>query len=170
MQKLKRFSFLVLLASFASSCASPSSKPSSDCGCDHGKDCSCAGGVCNCHGGEAALEADPCLGQPLLTELAFSPEFKQPVLKGEKKATTRLGVRCFAEGQKIRMTDPTKKITWGTLTVKGITHTTFNALTPEIAAREGASLDGLKAGLIGIYGEKIRTEPVTVVDFAPAAR
>jgi uncharacterized protein YqfB (UPF0267 family) len=169
MQKLLRFATLFTLAFVLAACSSSTAKKD-NCGCNEGAECNCASGECNCHGDDQASKADPCLGQPLLSELAFSPEFKQPILKGQKQATTRLGVRCFVEGQKIRMTDPTKKVVWGQLTVKNVTHTSYDALTPEVAAREGTSLESLRKGLLGIYGEKVRTEPLTVVDFAPAAR
>lgn len=110
-----------------------------------------------------------CIGKPYDAYMRFYPELFDPIYKGTKRATSRMGVRCFDAGSIIPMTDMEKKPA-GLVRIEKSLLTTWDAISEDVAKAEGTTAERLKAGLLSIYGEAIKTSGVTVVYFRYAGK
>lgn len=106
-----------------------------------------------------------CKGQTPPDKIAFNAEFFEPILAGRKIATTRKGIRCFKAGQVVKALDTDGKEHFK-LKIKKVLQKTFDTLDDKIAKAEDATLKELQDGLVEIYGEEIKTMPLSVIYFS----
>lgn len=97
--------------------------------------------------------------------IAFNLALIPKVLSKKKRATTRIGIRTFAVGSLVKLTDP-EGTPFGAAIIESVNHTTLDGLTEQLAVDEGTTLVELKKNLIKIYGEPIKTSPVSVIYFS----
>jgi len=105
-----------------------------------------------------------CANKPSGDSIAFNAEFFKPILAGKKVATTRKGIRCFKTGQIVSAKDTDGKDHFK-LKITKVEERTFANLDDKLAQAEDTTLADLKEGLIEIYGEEIKTSPLSVIYF-----
>lgn len=110
------------------------------------------------------LKDKVCQGAERLKELKFNDEFFAPMKGGAKRATTRKGVRCVAEGD-ILDAQTVEGVKKGTLKIQKARTLKFDDIDAELAAAEDATVEELKEGLREIYGPEIEKETLTAIYF-----
>ncbi len=97
--------------------------------------------------------------------MSFNQEFLESIFKSQKTATTRKGTRCYKPGTIVEMID-TQKQSQGFLKITKVEFLGFKALHKKLAKAENCSLKELREGLIEIYGQEIKAEPLTAIYFS----
>jgi len=99
-----------------------------------------------------------------MRKIHFSKEYKKKILKGEKKATIRLGKRKFKVGETVEIIVGDEKI--GEARITNVFYTTLDEIGKEEVRRDGFTKKSkLEKALKKHYPKIKRSSTLTVIEF-----
>lgn len=110
------------------------------------------------------MNTEECKRSTPLQEIRFLEKFVDDLKSNVKRATTRRGIRCVKAGMRLKATDPDGKHL-GTLMVSKAILLRYHEINKEIAKAENTTIEGLKRGLVSIYGPEIKKQNLTAIFF-----